>query len=303
MTSFKEMMHCINNRLEQSNQVTRVVEYKRSYVILNDGSQLSGKEWQTLKNRILSKFSDLWARNCDKLLSGEVTVDQIKKEFARLRGLKCQKIHGDKIRLNLNTGIPWTKGKPGTFTGMSHKAETKATISEKNSGSNNGMWGKTHSQEVKDNQSSLMKNLILSGQFTPNSNNRNTHWETTYNGQKYRSSWEALYQHHNTSAQYEVLRIIYDWESKQRVYVVDFIDHVSKLVIEVKPRELCKGDKFAAKWSALQEWAKTNNYKALLVDKEWFKQNTVCPDLSLFDEKTAHKIGQIYEARKKNRNR
>ncbi len=165
------------------------------------------------------------------------------------------------------------------------------------------MWGKTHSQEVKDNQSSLMKSLILTGQFTPNSNNRNTHWDTTYNGQKYRSSWEALYQYHNPTAQYELLRIPYNWETGTKIYVVDFIDHEAKLVVEVKPSELCKGGKFKAKWLALQEWAKTNSYTALLVDKEWFKQNTSCPDLSLFDEKTARKIGQIYEARKKNRNR
>ena len=292
-----------NHVLSKHNQQTRVVEYSSNHIKLSTGHVITGSEKKLFRSRLLYATHDLWATRFDDLLAGVVTPDQIKHELAVQRGKKCQTLHGDKIRLNLNTGIPWTKGKPGTFTGMSHRAETKATISEKNSGSNNGMWGKTHSQEVKDNQSSLMKNLILSGQFTPNSNNRNTHWETTYNGQKYRSSWEALYQHHNTSAQYEILRIIYDWESKQRVYVVDFIDHVSKLVVEVKPRELCKGAKFAAKWSALQEWAKTNNYTALLVDKEWFKQNTVCPDLSLFDEKTAHKIGQIYEARKKNRNR
>lgn len=301
MASFTEMRDRINCRLEQSGQSTRIVEYQRSSVILNTGHQLSGNEWQTLKNRLLSKYSDLWAKNCDKLLSGEVTVEQIKKEFARLRGVRCQEIHGDKIRRNLNTGIPWIKGKGELFKGRLRSEETKAKISLKNKGSNNGMWGKRHSQEYKDTHSLRMKNKILNGEFTPNSNNRNTHWETIFNGRKYRSSWEALYHYHNPVAQYELLRIKYEWKNETKIYMVDFIDHTAKLVIEVKPRELCKGDKFKAKWAALVAWAEANCYKPILADQEWIRNNILCPDLTLFDEKTARKIGQLYEIGKKNR--
>ena len=281
--------------------MSQIVEYQRSSVTLNTGHQFSGEEWQTLKDRLLSKYSDLWAKNCDKLLSGEVTVEQIKKQFARLRGARCQEIHGQKIRLNLNTGIPWTKGKPGTFTGMSHTAETKAAIGSKNSGSNNGFYGKRHTKETREAHSRHIKSLILNGQFTPNSNNRNTHWDTTFNGQKYRSSWEALYQYHNPTAKYELLRIPYEWENETKIYVVDFIDDTSKLVIEVKPRELCKGNRFNAKWNALNAWASANGYNAILADQEWFRKYTLCPDLLLFDEKTARKIGQLYETGKENR--
>lgn len=301
MASFNEMIDRINCRLEQAGQSTRIVEYLRSSVTLNTGHQFSGEEWQTLKDRLLSRYSDLWAKNCDKLLSGEVTVEQIKKEFARLRGLKCQEIHGDKIRRNLNTGVPWIKGKGDLFKGRTHSDETKAKISLKNKGSNNGMWGKKHSQEYKDAHSQRIKTKILNGEFTPNSNNRNTHWDTTFNGRKYRSSWEALYHYHNPTAEYELLRIPYEWENETNIYVVDFIDHLSKLVIEVKPCELCKGDRWNAKWAALNAWALENGYSTILADKEWFRTNIECPDLPLFDEKTAHKIGQLYETGKKNR--
>jgi hypothetical protein len=293
----------INLILEKYEQQSRIVEYAESYIKLSTGHIIIGKEKKLLRQRLMYGKHEVWAKNFDDLLAGIITIDQIKHNLAVERGKKCQEIHGEKIKLNLNTGVPWTKGRPGTFTGMSHTEETKATIGEKNSGPNNGMWGKRHSQEVKDNHSNLIKDLILSGKFTPNNNNRNTHWDTTYNGRKYRSSWEALYHYHNPAAQYEDLRISYEWEDSTKVYIVDFIDYQSKLVVEVKPLELCKGGKFIAKWSALQEWAKTNNYTAILVDKEWFKNTTSCPDLTVFNENTARKIGKIYETGKKSRNR
>lgn len=303
MAKFREIMDRINCKLEQAGQLSRIVEYARSSAVFNNGSQLLGKEWQQFKSRLLSPFSDLWLKNCDKLLTGEISVADIKKEFARLRGKKCQEIHGEKIKLNLNTGVPWSKGKPGSFRGRTHSDEAKQSISVKNTGANNGMFGRHLSDDQKLNKSKIMKELILSGQFTPNSNNKNTHWETMYNGVKYRSSWEALYHHHNPAAKYEVLRILYEWQGKEKIYIVDFIDMESKLVVEVKPKELCRNEKFKVKWNALQKWATDNGYKALLVDKEWFIANTSCPDLGIFDTKTARKIGQIYEIGKKNPNR
>jgi hypothetical protein len=301
MATFREMMDRLNDRLKQFNQDLRIADYSRSSIILSNGQIIAGKENQKIKNRLLSPYSSLWVENFDKLIAGEITESEIKHQFAKIRGQNCQKIHGEKIKSNLNTGVPWIKGKGHLFKGRTHSPETKAKISMKNSGPNNGFYGRQHSQEIKDAHSKYIKELILSGKFTPNSNNRNTHWETTFNGQKYRSSWEALYHYYHPQAKYEELRISYLWANESKVYVVDFIDHVSKLVIEVKPRELCHGEKFKAKWIALQQWAQANSYKSLLVDKEWFMQNTVCPNLSLFDEKTARKIGQLYEAREKNR--
>jgi hypothetical protein len=74
-----------------------------------------------------------------------------------------------------------------------------------------------------------MKQKILSGEFTPNSNNRNTHWESTFNNNTYRSSWEALYQYFNQDAEYEKLRIEYNINNTAKIYIVDFVDHVNKI--------------------------------------------------------------------------
>jgi len=63
-----------------------------------------------------------------------------------------------------------------------HSAETKEKISVANTGTKNGMYGTMMTAEQKEYRSNLMKEKILSGEFTPNSNNRNTHWDAEYNG-------------------------------------------------------------------------------------------------------------------------
>lgn len=203
---------------------------------------------------------------------------------------------------NLNTGIPWSKVKPGTFTGNKHSAETTKRISQKNSGNRNGMYGKVHTDEEKSNRSRIMKNLILAGQFRPNSSNRFNRWDATFDDKKYRSSWEALYHYHNQQAKYEQLRLLYILDNKEYVYIVDFIDHINQLVIEVKPSNLYKGPKWEAKYTVLSNWAKQHDYQILLVDQQWLTSNIICPDLTRVDSNTARKIGNLYETDKSCRN-
>ena len=167
-------------------------------------------------------------------------------------------------------------------------------ISKKNSGKNNGMYGRKMSAERKKYFSDKIKSKILSGEFTPKSNNRNTYWTATFDGKKYRSSWEALYQSLNPSAEHETLRIEYIFNNNKHIYIVDFIDHTAKLVTEVKPRELCNNSKFLAKMAALSEWAKINKYDVLIADHAWFKQHKIL-DYSKFDEETTRKIRKLYE--------
>ena len=145
-----------------------------------------------------------------------------------------------------------------------------------------------------------MKEKILSGEFTPNTNNRNTHWDSMYNGTKYRSSWEALYQFFNPNAEYEQLRIEYEFKNSRHAYIVDFVDHKNSAVIEVKPKSLCQGDKFIAKMSALTQWAELNSYTVIIVDEYWFRQQDIKIQYDQFDENTARKIKKLYETNKKN---
>ncbi len=88
--------------------------------------------------------------------------------------------HG-KIKSNLNTGTPWNKDMKGNYPySYPHSAETKEKISVANTGTKNGMYGTMMTAEQKEYRSNLMKEKILSGEFTPNSNNRNTHWDSYY---------------------------------------------------------------------------------------------------------------------------
>lgn len=300
--TYAKMMK-INNRLEEFSQKTRITDLTVGRVTLNTGLILSGNAAGKFIKRVMNvKILD-WVKNIDKLLSGEVSDKQIKAISFAIGGKACQKLHGTKLRKNLNTGTPWNAGTAGQNIGTKgpRPQEIKDKISQKNSGTRNGMFGVKMSDKEKEHLSNTMKDKILKGEFTPNSNNRNTHWESMFNGVKYRSSWEAWYQYVNPTAEYEILRISYVLGSATKIYIVDFIDHASKLVIEVKPKELCTGEVFEAKMKALTNWAINNQYDVLVVDKEWLIKNPVhTKDLVKFDEATIKKIKGLYEINKKN---
>lgn len=153
-----------------------------------------------------------------------------------------------------------------------------------------GLAARKKSAEI---NSKIMRDKILTGKFTPNSNNRNTHWNSEFNGKKYRSSWEALYQYSNPKAEYETLRIPYIHNGKELIYIVDFIDHHSKIVVEVKPRELFSDKKVKSKIAALETWAKDHNYTMVIFDINEIKKIPE-PDYQLFNTLTANKIKKIY---------
>lgn len=300
-----EKMKKINERLEEFSQVTRIVYLTATELTLNTGVRLNGNSAARFIKRVMNKKILEWVKNTDKLLSGEVTDSEIKSISSSVGGKSCQLRHGEKLRKNLNTGTPWNQGMKGSYPySYPCSEQTKLKISRKNSGSGNGMFGTAMSMADREKKSRVMKNKILNGEFTPKSNNRNTHWESQYNGKKYRSSWEAIYQCLNSTAEYEVLRIQYKTENNDRIYIVDFVDHFNKLVVEVKPRELCVGKSFADKMNALSCWAKEKSYSVLLVDREWLLNHPI-PDQELdkFDENTRKKIESLYEINKKNRNK
>jgi len=294
--TYKEWINRLNHALITAEQYTRVVEYGKQTLTLSTGDVLTDSNFTRFKKRVLSTNTDKWVTSIDQLLNGSVSEKDIKSYLSAIGGFACQRIHGEKLKKNLNTGVPWSKGLKGSYPYSSPCSDaTKRKISEKNQGERNGMYGTVMSAEKKQEKSQLMHAMILAGTFTPNSNNRNTHWDAEYNGKKYRSSWEALYQYINPVAEYEKFRIEYMLDGKNKIYIVDFIDNVNKLVIEVKPRELCVGDKFNAKINALTGWATTNNYAILIVDKEWFRSRPINIDYSKFDIKTSKKIKKIYE--------
>lgn len=154
--------------------------------------------------------------------------------------------------------------------------------------------GKKQHKATSKKLKKIMKKKILNGQFTPNSNNRNTHWDSSFNGKAYRSSWEALYQYHNPNDLHEKLRIKYMYKGKSHVYIVDFVNYETMIATEVKPKECCNDPKFMAKYKALRKWAKDNNFTARIVDMAFLKALPMPSSFQAFDNNTERKIRKLY---------
>jgi very-short-patch-repair endonuclease len=292
-----QMIDKLNSILSKYNQTIRVIAYSANSLELSSGTILVGNNKYKFCRRIMYKHTTIWIENMDQLMSGEIDEKIIKSKQAAKGGKAVQKKHGNIIKKNLNTGIPWNAGTKGQNigNGTPRPQAVKDVISKKNSGINNGMYGVKMSSEYKEFRSALMKKKILEGTFTPLSNNRNTHWNSYYKNKKYRSSWEALYQYFNESAEYESLRIEYELYNEKHIYIVDFIDHNNKIVVEVKPKNMCVGEKFMAKKTALDDWAKSNGYTVLFVDHTWLINQKMVIDYTYFDDNTVRKIKKLYE--------
>jgi hypothetical protein len=314
-----EKLNKINSILEQYNQITRVVELSPRKLVLNNGTVVSdSNEIQRFVKRVCNTKHDLWVKNIDNLIIGKILPIDIRRQLGVVGGKNCQLTHGEKIKKNLNHNgkdSHWNRGKKLdnyiTKSGNKYKPwnkgktkednESLANLSKQRTGQGNPMYGKLHTEENKKKQSELIKNRILTGEFTPNSNNRNTHWDSFYKNKKYRSSWEAFYQYLNPCAEYEKLRIPYNYDNESKVYIVDFVDHKNKKVAEVKPKELTNDTKFIIKFQALQEWASKNDYICELVTQFWLIDNRPSfIDYKDFDVRTQEKIKKLYEANQKN---
>lgn len=208
----------------------------------------------------------VWRTNLseDALKDRGEKISEAKRKFYRTeKGKKTAKSNGKKISSSLKEF---------------HKTELGAAARQKSAKLN----------------SEIMRNRILNGTFTPNSNNRNTHWDSEYNGKKYRSSWEAVYQYFYPDALYEQLRIEYNYNNRTHIYIVDFLDHKRQVVCEVKPKEMCSDKRTQRKLDALYKWANENGYKVEIFSEENILLNPE-PDYTLFDENTTRKLRKLYE--------
>lgn len=290
-----------NRILEEHNQQLQAEKITGKEVVLSNGLILNTKRDVRLCKKRVMTGDKVWKENFDRLYStNEHQRTTVEKECRSLTsvkgGINCQKEHGEKIKSNLNIGTPWNKGMKGSYQySYPCSIDTKAKIGDANRGERNGMFGKKYTEQEKQRRSETMKEKILSGEFTPNSNNRNTHWDSFYQNNKYRSSWEALYQYFDNDAEYETLRILYKLNNKDYIYIIDFVNHKTKTVVEVKPRELVDNKKTQAKISAAEEWCNNNGYTFVLADKDYFISQTIPGDLTEFDFKTQNKIRKLYE--------
>lgn len=290
-----------NKILSDCGQLLAATKISMKEIVLSNGVRLtSEKDIRICKKRVMEQ-NKIWAMNFDKIYGfdseeSDNALKECKAVGSSAGGKSCQEKFGNKIRQNLNTGTPWNKSKKNGPNGPMPE-ETKRKIGLSNSGKNNGMFGKKQTVEEKEHKSNLMKEKILSGKFTPNSNNRNTHWNSYYKDKKYRSSWESLCQYFDSKAEYESLRIKYNFDNKELIYIVDFVNHETKTATEVKPSSMLFDKKTKAKLSALAEWCNSNYYQLIIADEKYLTSLPMPENLEDFDSKTQDKIRKLYEAR------
>ena len=84
---------------------------------------------------------------------------------------------------------------------------------------------------------------------------------------------------------------------------MDFVNHTSKEVIEIKPAELLSKGSTPAKLSALAKWAEDNSYSVQIITQDKIAEMSVIVNICDFDSATQDKIKALNETYNKNRNR
>lgn len=294
-----------NEKLAEYDQQVFATEMTGNHIRFSNGVVLDLQlDVNNCKRRVMHGCS-MWVERFDRLYGLDLNdrlVAEAECRFLKssLGGKAAYSKHGDEMRQRLNVGIPWNKGTRGqnVGNGVPCSEEKKKKIGRSNRGAKNGMFGSKMSAEDKQLRSETMKDMILRGEFTPNSNNRNTYWGSSYGGKLYRSSWEALYQFYDPEAVFEQLRIPYEFDGVRHIYIVDFINHQTKTVVEVKPLELLDDPKTQAKILSVQTWCDENGYEFLIADQNYFLNKKMPENFDGFDFSTAEKIRRLYETSK-----
>lgn len=197
---------------------------------------------------------------------GKECVRKIRSEFGSNRDLSY--LQTEEAKLKRVESRSWYR----------HSEETKAKIVE----TNKKTWTpekkkllveKNKADGVYERSSQKIKQKILAGEYTPNTQNRLTHkrLHSEITGiKKYRSNWEVKYHEAYPHLLYEYLRIPYFFNSVRHIYIVDFWDPISHVAIEIKPFSMSEGAKTTAKMNALIEWCKQNNATCKLVTEKEF---------------------------------
>jgi hypothetical protein len=127
-----------------------------------------------------------------------------------------------------------------------------------------------------EKQSLTMKKKIVTGEFTPNTNNYRTHKMLSFNfhgvTRKVRSVWELIWWALHPTFGYEELRLPYTINEESHIYIVDFVDHASRTVYELKPKKYQTGLIFEAKKKSLYQWAASNQFDVQYISEEYFQK-------------------------------
>jgi len=135
-------------------------------------------------------------------------------------------------------------------------------------------------------QSDSMKNLIVSGKFTPCVTNSWCKSRVVINNIPFRSSWEAVFYILNEKIEYEKVRIPYLNESGiEKIYIVDFVDTQNKSLFEIKPKINIHISNNILKEQAAIKWSEQNGYTYNSINDDYFYENAKKIDYTLYDPK------------------
>jgi len=275
-----------NKIFEIANIQIRVVNWTSTSILLNNNILLHGTEKRKFRSRVNSPFAvkffdKLYA--IDNIIERDKLMKLLRNENNRIKSKEIwnrlpqsKKNERAKHMKNIRKLVDYSKI---VFPAPWNKGKTKncdmrlKRISENMTGVGNHMYGKTISDEAKSKQSISIKSKIKSGLFTPNIQNSRTHWESVFNGNKYRSSWEAIYASLNPEDLYEEIRLGYEYEGDTKIYMVDFVNHKKRTLTEIKPKEHTISRKNHAKFISAEKWCKKNQYSFVILTQEYFIEN------------------------------
>jgi len=302
------MINRIQTQLNNLNIDDKILHFNKGFITTKIYKDVYYKHYKVafLDNTLYSKYYPYGSNIFDvdtKKIKGEISKF-IKSKCASLAGIKNFEKNKDKVLLNLDDyykesgksrseslkkwkdsgGQPWNKG----LTKLDDERIMRSSL--RMIGENNPIIKYGYGNEAKLKQSNNMKKRILSGQFTPNTNNRLTHFDIEYCGRRYRSSWEVCFHSLFPSYEYETLRIEYTYNDSNHIYIVDFVDHITKNVVEIKPSSIMKKKIMQIKQSALKDWCSENGYIYTHWDENTFKLYSDEINLDLFCEEVKRKL-------------
>lgn len=232
--------------------------------------------------------------------------DKIKKSLSSygnfIRNKTLEEIHGveksfeikNKISTSLSYQTIDTKNKrvksrkENNLVWHSQDTKNKISISNKKTHNSQEFKNKYKSVYLKSRTkiSNTIKEKILTGQFTPCITNSWTKWKSYIkdengNTKKFRSNWDAAFWLLNKTCEYEKVRIKYNFNGENKIYIVDFCDVLNKKLYEIKPDSLKNNQKNIVKKQSAINWCNDNGYEYISVGDDWFKNNCSKIDFSL----------------------
>lgn len=313
----------MNDILSSFNNTILISVYQQGYLKLTNGMEFfwPTREYFLTLQRIKSPtfqsdgvFDDVYANN-DEVTRRRI-IKQIKNKNTSVIYKKRYQESSDGFKINKKQHMVKIKQQynEDVANGIKNRPERKRYNKQTNEkvrqyaerlsiarqGAGNPMWGKHCSEHNKRIKSELIKLRILQGIWTPHVHNSRTHSRVIYNGRKYRSTWEALFQQLNEDYHYEQLRIPYIFENTYSIYIVDFISSDRSICVEIKPSTMHNDAKVTAKRTALLEFCEIEQIKYVEIDETYFIDNYAKFDFTKIAGVTRQKMRKIHnEANKK----